>query len=110
MKIILNNISRQVTWDDRHHLFEGNMKKIKNESQLLQHAITLGVGYAAKRGYAGINSATAMKDKQEMIYRLLVLDKLIMPLAKEDETTGNIRHKLVLWIMKHLPENHSLLQ
>lgn len=86
------------------------MKKIKNESQLLQHAIKLGVGYAAKRGYAGIDDTTAMKDKQEMIYRLLVQDKLITPLSKEDETTGNIRHKLVLWIIKHLPEDHSLLQ
>jgi hypothetical protein len=86
------------------------MKKIKNESQLLQHAITLGVGYAAKRGYSGIDNTTTMKDKQEIIYRLLVQDKLITPLAVADETTGHIRHKLVLWIMKHLPKDHSLLQ
>ncbi|MCK5818005.1 MAG: DUF5062 family protein [Psychromonas sp.] len=86
------------------------MKKIKNESQLLQHAITLGVAYAAKRGYIGIDNTTTMKDKQEIIYRLLVQDKLVTPLAITDETTSNIRHKLVLWIMKCLPKDHSLLQ
>ena len=86
------------------------MKKIKNESQLLQHAVKLGASYALKRGYAGIDGTTSMKDKQEVIYRLLVQDKLITPLNADDETTGNIRHKLVLWIMKHLPKDHSLLQ
>lgn len=86
------------------------MKKIKNESQLLQHAIKLGTNYALKRGYTGIDGTTSAKDKQEVIYRLLVQDKLIMPLNKNDENTANIRHKLVAWIMKHLPSDHSLLQ
>ncbi len=86
------------------------MKKIKNESQLLQHATKLGTAYALKRGYVGIDGTTSAKDKQECIYRLLVQDKLISPLGKDDETTANIRHKLVIWIMKHLPEDHSLLQ
>ncbi|WP_028865331.1 DUF5062 family protein [Psychromonas aquimarina] len=86
------------------------MKKIKNESQLLQHATKLGAAYALKRGYVGIDGTTSAKDKQECIYRLLVQDKLVSPLSKEDETTANIRHKLVLWIMKHLPPDHSLLQ
>ncbi|WP_372881111.1 DUF5062 family protein [Psychromonas sp.] len=86
------------------------MKKIKNESQLLQHAIKLGAAYALKRGYAGIDGTTSAKDKQECIYRLLVQDKLVSPLAKDQETSVNIRHKLVLWISKHLPPDHSLLQ
>jgi hypothetical protein len=86
------------------------VKKIKNESQLLQHAVKLGASYALKRGYVGIDGTTSMKDKQEVIYRLLVQDKLITSLSADDETTGNIRHKLVLWIMKHLPKDHSLLQ
>ena len=86
------------------------MKKIKNESQLLQHAVKLGVAYASKRGYAGIDGTTSLKDKQEVIYRLLVQDKLTTPLSAADENTGNIRHKLVIWIMKHLPKDHSLLQ
>lgn len=86
------------------------MKKIKNESQLLQLALKLGAGYALKNGYTGIDGTTSSKDKQEIIYRLLVQDKLISPLNKSDETTANIRHKLVVWICKHLPPEHSLLQ
>ncbi|MGB5444425.1 MAG: DUF5062 family protein [Psychromonas sp.] len=86
------------------------MKKIKNESQLLQHAIKLGAAYALKRGYVGIDGTTSVKDKQECIYRLLVQDKLISPLAKDQETSADIRHKLVLWISKHLPADHPLLK
>lgn len=86
------------------------MKKIKNESQLLQHAIKLGSAYALKREYVGFDGTTSAKVKQECIYRLLVQDKLISPLAKEQENSANIRHKLVLWISKHLPADHSLLK
>jgi len=86
------------------------MKKIKNESQLLQHATKLGTAYALKRGYVGIDSTTSAKDKQECIYRLLVQDKLVTPLAKDQETTANIRLRLVNWIIKHLPADHSLLK
>jgi len=86
------------------------MKKIKNESQLLQHAIKLGSAYALKRGYAGINGSTSSKDKQEVIYLLLVQDKLINPLSEAEENTANIRHRLVVWIMKNLPADHSLLK
>lgn len=86
------------------------MKKIKNESQLLQLAIKLGVAYALKRGYVGIDGTTSAKDKQECIYRLLTQDKLINPLNKADENTANIRQKLVSWIIKKLPADHSLLK
>lgn len=86
------------------------MKKIKNESQLLQHAVKLGSAYALKRQYVGFDATTSAKDKHECIYRLLVLDKLVTPLAKDQETAANIRHKLVLWISKHLPADHSLLK
>lgn len=86
------------------------MKKVKNESQLLQHAIKLGAAYALKRGYAGIDGSTSAKDKQECIYRLLVQDKLIAPLKEQDENTANIRHRLVAWISKQLPPDHSLLK
>ena len=86
------------------------MKKIKNESQLLHHAIKLGIAYAFKRQYVGFDATTSAKDKQECIYRLLVQDKLISPLAKDQENVANIRHKLVLWISKHLHADHSLLK
>jgi len=85
------------------------MKKIKNESQLLQHAIKLGSAYAIQRKYVGFDATTSAKDKQECIYRLLVQDKLITPLAVDQENVANIRRKLVLWITKHLPADHSLL-
>ena len=86
------------------------MKKIKNETQLLKHAIKLGTAYAIKREYVGFDATTSAKDKQECIYRLLVQDKLVSPLAKDQENVANIRYKLVLWIMKHLPPDHSLLK
>lgn len=86
------------------------MKKIKNESQLLQLATKLGTAYALQNGYVGIDNTTSAKDKQECIYRLLVQDKLINPLPQGDENTASIRHKLATWIIKKLPEDHSLLQ
>ena len=58
------------------------MKKIKNESQLLQHATKLGTAYALKRGYVGIDKTTSAKDKQECIYRLLVQDILVAPFKR----------------------------
>ena len=49
-------------------------------------------------------------DKIEYLYRLLVHDKLIQPLAKGDEKEPAMRHKLALWISRQLPENHPLLK
>ena len=86
------------------------MKKVKNESQLLQHALKLGTAYAASRNYVGFDGTTSAKDKHECLYRLLVQDKLVTPLASDKETSAEIRHKLVLWITKHLPKDHSLLK
>ena len=86
------------------------MKKIKNHSLLLQHATKLGTAYASKRGYEGIDGTTSATDKQECIYRLLVQDKLITPLAGDQENTANIKLRLINWMIKHLPEDHSLLK
>ena len=38
--------------------------------------------------------------KSECIYRLLVRDNVITPLASDKEDGPNIKHKLVLWIHK----------
>jgi hypothetical protein len=43
------------------------------------------------------------------IYLLLVKDKLIQPLAIQDENVLNMRHKLALWISRQLPADHTLL-
>ncbi|RYV03175.1 DUF5062 domain-containing protein [Shewanella sp. OPT22] len=85
------------------------MKKHKNEPQLLKLAIQIGEGYAVKRGFASFGKGTSEREKVECIYRLLVQDKLVQPLAKDKEDGLNIKHKLVLWITKQLPDEHPLL-
>ncbi|MGB1199850.1 MAG: DUF5062 family protein, partial [Thalassotalea sp.] len=52
----------------------------------------------------------AAKEKVEVIYRLLVQDKLVHPLAESEENLLNMKHKLALWIAKQLPSDHPLLQ
>jgi|TARA_B110000914_G_C15357264_1_gene396792 hypothetical protein len=86
------------------------MKKLKNESDLLKKAIIIGEKYAVNRGYKNFAANNALKDKVESLYRLLVNDKLIQPLAIEAEDQPNMKHKLALWISKQLPEGHPLLK
>lgn len=86
------------------------MKKLKNEADLLKKAIEIAEKYAVNRGYKGFSSTNAAKDKVESLYRLLVNDKLIQPLAVTDEDQPHMKHKLALWIAKQLPENHPLLK
>lgn len=86
------------------------MKKIKNEIALSKKAIQVGENYALKRGYAGFSATMSANEKTEAIYRLLVLDKLIVPLPEDQENLQTMKHKLALWIMKHLPKDDPLLQ
>lgn len=86
------------------------MKKIKNEAALLKKAIQIGEKYAKNRGYKGFGGADSHKQKVESLYRLLVHDKLVQPLAKDQENQLNMKHKLALWISKQLPEGHELLK
>lgn len=86
------------------------MKKIKNQNELLRKAISIGEGYAKNRGYNGFSSTNAAKDKVESLYRLLVNDKLIQPLAKGNEDLASMKNKLVTWISKQLPADHELLK
>ncbi len=86
------------------------MKKLKNESALLKKAIEIGEKYATNRGYKNFSATDSAKEKVESLYRLLVHDKLIQPLAKDQENQLNMKHKLALWIAKQLPEGHSLLK
>ena len=86
------------------------MKKLKNEGALLKKAILIGENYAKKRGYKGFASTDAAKEKIEALYRLLVNDKLIHPLAKDQEDLASMKHKLALWIAKQLPNDHPLLK
>lgn len=86
------------------------MKPHKNEALILKFAMEIGVGYAKKRGYADFDKGISPKDKVECIYRLLVTDNLIQPLAKDKEDGPNMKHKLILWITRQLPADHPLLK
>jgi len=86
------------------------MKKLKNENELVKKAIDIGEKYAKNRGYTGFSATNSAKDKVESLYRLLVNDKLIHPLAIDDEDQPHMKHKLALWISKQLPADHPLNQ
>ena len=86
------------------------MKKLANEAELVTHALKVGAVYAQKRGVGKFEETDSAKDKITYLYRLLVHDKLIQPLAKGHEDEPNMRHKLALWISRQLPEDHPLLK
>jgi len=86
------------------------MKKLKNEAELVTHALSVGTVYAKKRGVAKFEATDSAKEKITYLYRLLVHDKLIQPLAKGQENEPNMKHKLALWISRQLPPDHSLLK
>lgn len=85
------------------------MSKLPNEVELLKKALQVGAVYAKKRAYGVIEDQDSVKLKVEFIYKVLVEDKLIQPLAKENISDPNMRHKLALWISRQLPAGHSLL-
>jgi len=85
------------------------MSKLPNEVELVKKALQVGAVYAQKRAYGVIEVQDSVKLKVEFIYKVLVEDKLIQPLAKKDISDPNMRHKLALWISRQLPEGHPLL-
>jgi predicted transcriptional regulator len=86
------------------------MKKLRNEAELVREALRIGAVYAAKRGVGKFESTDSAHDKVTFLYRLLVHDKLIQPLAKGQVTDPNMKHKLALWIERQLPADHPLRQ
>jgi len=86
------------------------MKKIKNEAELVREALRIGETYARKRGVGAFDDTDSAHDKLTYLYRLLVHDKLIQPLAKDQVNEPNIKHKLALWISRQLPADHPLLK
>lgn len=86
------------------------MKKIKNETELLKEAIRVGSRYFEARGAGKFESTDPADIRVRAIYLLLVKDKVIQPLANQDENVQNMRHKLAIWISKNLPSDHQLLQ
>ena len=85
------------------------MNKLPNEPELVKKALQVGAIYAKKRAYGEIEAHDSVKLKVEFIYRVLVEDKLIQPLAKDQISDPNMRHKLALWISRQLPPEHPLL-
>jgi hypothetical protein len=86
------------------------MKKLKNEAALLKEAIRAGMEYGEKRGVVEFEPTDSANEKIEYIYRLLVHDKVIQPLANEQISLPNMKHKLALWISRQLPQDHPLLK
>lgn len=87
------------------------MKKLKHENELLKEAMRVGSIYFKKRGAGEFDPTDSANDKMLALYRLLVNDQLIQPLAREHQNDlPHIRHKLALWISRQLPANHPLLQ
>lgn len=86
------------------------MNKLKNEAELVTQALRVGAVYAKKRGVGQFEATDSAKEKITYLYRLLVHDKLIQPLAKGQESEPNMKHKLALWISRQLPADHPLLK
>jgi hypothetical protein len=86
------------------------VKKIRNEAALLKEAIRAGVEYGERRGVVEFEPTDSQNEKIEYIYRLLVHDKVIQPLANEQLSLANMKHKLALWISRQLPPGHPLLK
>lgn len=85
-------------------------KKLKHEAELLKEAIRAGMAYGEKRGVVEFEPTDSANEKIEYIYRLLVHDGQLQPLAREDISLPNMKHKLVLWMSRQLPAGHPLLK
>ena len=86
------------------------MKKLKHEKELLKEAIRIGSLFLKKRGAGEFEPTDGADLKVTAIYKLLVHDKLIQPLAKDQVDLPHMRHKLALWISHQLPQDHPLLK
>ena len=84
-------------------------KKIKNEAGLLREALHMIMSDAVKRGIVEFEATDSHDLKIQYAYRLLIHDKEIIPLPADQVTTPNIKHRLVKWVTRKLPEGHVLL-
>ena len=83
-------------------------KKLKNEAELIKEAIRAGVKYGEDRGVVEFEATDSAAEKIEYIYRLLVHDKVIMPLPEDQVSQKSMRHRLAIWVSKTLPKDHPL--
>ena len=87
-----------------------SMKPLKHEAELFKEAMAAGVKYAEGRGVVKFEATDSASDKLLYIYRLLVYDKVIQPLAADQVSEKSLRHKLTMWYANQLPADHPLLQ
>lgn len=85
-------------------------KKLKNETELLREALRLVMADAVKRGIVEFEGTDSHNLKIEYAYRLLVHDKKIVPLPRDQVTLPKIKHRLAKWVLHQLPANHALLK
>ena len=83
-------------------------KKFKNETALFKAALEAGVKYGEERGVVEFEPTDSAHDKALFIYRLLVHDKLIVPLPEAQVSQKSIRHRLAMWHASGLPEDDPL--
>ena len=86
------------------------MKKIKNESALFKAAVEAGTKYGEGRGVVEFEQSDTLNEKALYIYRLLVHDKLLVPIPEDQVAQKSIRHRLVLWHMRTIPKDDPLLK
>lgn len=84
------------------------MKKLKNESALLKEALRVVMADAVKRGIVEFEATDSANLKIEYVYRLLVHDKAIVPLANDQLSLPNKKRRLAAWMLKQLPADHPL--
>jgi len=77
-----------------------NMKKLKNEKELVKKAIAKGMEYGEERGVVKFEATDSASEKIEYIYRLLVHDKIIQPIPEDQISQASMKHKLAIWASK----------
>lgn len=85
-------------------------KKLKNEPALLKEALERIMNDAVKRGIVEFEATDSHNLKIEYAYRLLVHDKKIIPLANDQLSLPNMKHRLARWLAGQLPADHDLLK
>ncbi len=85
-------------------------RKLKNEKGLLKEALQIILDDALKRGIVEFDANDSHDLKIMYAYRLLLHDKAISPLPKDQETLPKIRHRLAMWVTHELPSDHELLK
>lgn len=76
------------------------MKKLKNEKELVKKAIEEGMKYAEKRDIVDFKPTDSAPLKIEFLYHLLVFDKVIQPLPKDQVNQVTMKRRLAIWASK----------